>query len=63
ETRYTDSVKLGQVSKGSQMCVRTNSGHMGLVTFQGAAASGDPSDYVSVDLTVWRNAEEPTTEN
>ncbi|MDX3689452.1 serine/threonine-protein kinase [Streptomyces europaeiscabiei] len=63
ETRYTDSVKLGQVSKGSQMCVRTNSGHMGLVTFQGAAASGDPSDYVSVDITVWRNAEEPTTEN
>ncbi|MGW1671660.1 serine/threonine-protein kinase [Streptomyces sp. NPDC002324] len=63
ETRYTASVKLGQVAKGSQMCVRTNSGHMGLVTFQGAAASGDPSDYVSVDITVWRNAEEPTTEN
>ncbi|MBP5863976.1 protein kinase [Streptomyces scabiei] len=63
ETRYTASVKLGQVAKGSQMCVRTNSGHMGLVTFQGAPASGDPSDYVSVDITVWRNAEEPTTEN
>ncbi|MBE4737924.1 MULTISPECIES: serine/threonine-protein kinase [Streptomyces] len=63
ETRYTDSVKLGQVSKGSQMCVRTNSGHMALVTFQGSAPSGDPSDYVSVDITVWRNAEEPTTEN
>ncbi|MEH0650617.1 protein kinase [Streptomyces scabiei] len=63
ETRYTASVKLGQVAKGSQMCVRTNSGHMGLVTFQGSPASGDPSDYVSVDITVWRNAEEPTTEN
>ncbi|WEH18315.1 serine/threonine-protein kinase [Streptomyces sp. VNUA24] len=63
ETRYTASVKLGQVAKGSQMCVRTNSGHMGLVTFRGSAASGDPSDYVSVDITVWRNAEEPTTEN
>ncbi|MEI5524287.1 serine/threonine-protein kinase [Streptomyces brasiliscabiei] len=63
ETRYTASVQLGQVSKGSQMCVRTNSGHMGLVTFQGSAASGDPSDYVSVDITVWRNAEEPVTEN
>ncbi|MFE7767437.1 protein kinase [Streptomyces sp. NPDC057438] len=63
ETRYTASVKLGQVAEDSQMCVRTNSGHMGLVTFRGSAASGDPSDYVSVDITVWRNAEEPTTEN
>ncbi|MFF5364964.1 serine/threonine-protein kinase [Streptomyces scabiei] len=63
ETRYTSSVKLGQVAEGSQMCVRTDSGHMGLVTFRGSAASGDPSDYVSVDITVWRNAEEPTTEN
>ncbi|MDX3131331.1 serine/threonine-protein kinase [Streptomyces europaeiscabiei] len=63
ETRYSDYVKLGQVAKGSQMCVRTDSGHIGLVTFQGSAPSGDPSDYVSVDITVWRNAEEPTTDN
>ncbi|QFQ96922.1 serine/threonine protein kinase [Streptomyces phaeolivaceus] len=63
ETRYSDHVKLGQVSQGSQMCVRTDSGHIGLVTFQGSAPSGDPSDYVSIDITVWRNAEEPTTTN
>ncbi|WP_200307450.1 serine/threonine-protein kinase [Streptomyces adelaidensis] len=61
ETRYTENVKLGQLSKGSQLCVRTNSGHIGLVTFQGSAPSGDPSDYISVDITVWRNAEEPVT--
>ncbi|UUU21762.1 serine/threonine-protein kinase [Streptomyces sp. DSM 40750] len=62
ETRYAESVKLGQLSKGSQLCVRTDSGHMALVTFQGSAPSGDPSDYVSVDVTVWRNAEEPITD-
>ncbi|MEV0218065.1 serine/threonine-protein kinase [Streptomyces sp. NPDC050704] len=61
ETRYTKGVALGQLSKGSQMCVHTASGHIGLVTYQGSAPSGDPSDYVSVDITVWRNAEEPTT--
>ncbi|MFE7840678.1 serine/threonine-protein kinase [Streptomyces sp. NPDC057474] len=62
ETRYTENVKLGQLSKGLQLCVRTDSGHIGLVTFQGTAPSGDPSDYVSVDITVWRNAEEPVTD-
>ncbi|MGW0709948.1 protein kinase domain-containing protein [Streptomyces sp. NPDC002643] len=62
ETRYAEYVKPGQLSKGSQMCVRTNSGHIGLVTFQGSAPSGDPSDYISVDITIWRNAEEPITD-
>ncbi|MBD9701562.1 serine/threonine protein kinase [Streptomyces sp. ID01-12c] len=59
ETRYTEEVTLGQLAQGTQLCVRTNSGHIGLVIFQGAAPSGDPSDYISVDITVWRNAEEP----
>jgi serine/threonine protein kinase len=61
ETRYAETVTLGQLSKGTQMCIHTASGHIGLVTFQGSAPSGDPSDYVSVDITVWRNAEEPTS--
>ncbi|MFE9764568.1 protein kinase [Streptomyces sp. NPDC005808] len=61
ETRYAATVTLGQLSKGSQMCVHTESGHIALVTFQGSAPTGDPSDYVSVDITVWRNAEEPTS--
>ncbi|MFD4527371.1 protein kinase [Streptomyces sp. NPDC058470] len=61
ETRYAETVTLGQLSKGTQMCVHTASGHIGLITFQGSAPSGDPSDYVSVDITVWRNAEEPTS--
>ncbi|MEV6176254.1 serine/threonine-protein kinase [Streptomyces sp. NPDC052015] len=62
ETRYTKEVQLSQLSKGSQMCVHTSSGHIALVTFRGSAPENDPSDYVSVDITVWRNAEEPSTQ-
>jgi hypothetical protein len=43
------------------MCVHTSSGHISLVTFKGTAPAGDPSDFVSVDLTIWRNAEEPSS--
>ncbi|WP_461071061.1 serine/threonine-protein kinase [Streptomyces pseudoechinosporeus] len=63
ETRYTKDVSLAQISEGSQLCVHTASGHIALVTYRGSAPSGDPSDYVAVDITVWRNAEEPSTEN
>ncbi|MFF3497864.1 serine/threonine-protein kinase [Streptomyces sp. NPDC003247] len=62
ETRYTKEVELTQLSKGSQMCVHTPSGHIALVTYRGTAPETDPSDYVSVDITVWRNAEEPSAE-
>ncbi|MFH8799792.1 serine/threonine-protein kinase [Streptomyces sp. NPDC017936] len=57
ETRYAESVSLSQLSKGARLCVHS-SGHIALVTFRGSAAATDPSDYVSVDLTIWRNAEE-----
>ncbi|MGW7412986.1 serine/threonine-protein kinase [Streptomyces sp. NPDC054863] len=59
ETRFTERLTIGQVSSGSQICVHTESGHIGLVTFRGRSAESDPSDYVTVDLTLWRNAEEP----
>ncbi|MFI6033051.1 serine/threonine-protein kinase [Streptomyces sp. NPDC051315] len=61
ETRYAESVSLSQLSKGSQFCVHTGSGHIALVTFRGTAPQSDPSDYVSLDLTIWRNAEEPSS--
>ncbi|MFH9858052.1 protein kinase [Streptomyces sp. NPDC017202] len=59
ETRYAERVSLSQLAKGTQLCVHTTSGHIALVTFKGGAPQGDPSDFVSVDLTIWRNAEEP----
>ncbi|USQ88083.1 protein kinase [Streptomyces phaeoluteigriseus] len=62
ETRYTKEVQLSQVSKGSQLCVHSTSGHIALVTFKGSAPENDPSDYVTVDVTVWRNAEDPGSE-
>jgi hypothetical protein len=62
ETRYAESVSLSQLSKGSQFCVHTGSGHIALVTFRGTASENDPSDYVSLDFTIWRNAEEPSSQ-
>ncbi|GKQ34225.1 serine/threonine-protein kinase [Streptomyces sp. A012304] len=62
ETRYAESVSLSQLSKGSQFCVHTGSGHIALVTYRGSAPESDPSDYVSLDLTIWRNAEDPDAE-
>ncbi|MBQ1159420.1 serine/threonine protein kinase [Streptomyces sp. A73] len=60
ETRFTDSVKLNQLSPGSRLCVRTSSGHLALVTYRGHAPESDPSNYVKLDVTVWRNAVEAT---
>ncbi|MEU1127408.1 hypothetical protein ABZ371_28425, partial [Streptomyces sp. NPDC005899] len=54
-TRYTTSIDVDKVGKGSRICVKTGSGHYGLVTVHGFASKDSPSQYVSVDLTVWRN--------
>ncbi|MFF5755912.1 serine/threonine-protein kinase [Streptomyces longwoodensis] len=61
ETRYAAEVTLSQLSAGTRLCVHTRSGHIALVTYRRSAPENDPSDFVSVDLTIWRNAEEPTT--
>ncbi|MCX5201407.1 protein kinase [Streptomyces sp. NBC_00237] len=60
ETRFTERLTLSQVSPGSQLCVHTESGHIALVTFRGRSSPSDPSDYVTLDLTLWRNAEQPS---
>ncbi|GAA2084021.1 serine/threonine-protein kinase [Streptomyces albiaxialis] len=61
ETRYTEELQMDRVSKGSQVCVYTDSGHIGLVTYKQRSPESDPSDdYITIDLTVWRNATEPT---
>ncbi len=56
ETRFATSIGFDRLSKGSRICVRTGSGHISLVTFNGLAPESDPSDYVKLDVTVWRNA-------
>ncbi|HET6857310.1 MAG TPA: hypothetical protein VFH94_09475, partial [Streptomyces sp.] len=54
-TRYTTSIAKDKVGKGSRICVKTGSGHYGLVTLRSFASKDSPSQFVSVDLTVWRN--------
>lgn len=56
ETRYADRLSLDVLSKGSKFCVLTNSGHVGVVTYQGKSPDSDPSRFVTLDVTVWRNA-------
>ncbi|WP_404953382.1 serine/threonine-protein kinase [Streptomyces sp. 147326] len=59
ETRYAKSVRLDQLGDGSQLCVLSDAGHIAVVTYRGKSGSSDPSKYITLDLTVWRNAEDP----
>ncbi|GAA2488584.1 hypothetical protein [Streptomyces gobitricini] len=59
ETRYAGRVDLDSLSKGSQLCVLTNGGHVGLVTYQGKSPESDPSHYITLDVTVRRGAIAP----
>ncbi|NEB82237.1 serine/threonine protein kinase, partial [Streptomyces sp. SID14478] len=60
ETRFTEQIDLDQLSAGSQICIRSDAGHIGVATYRGRSGANDPSTYVSFDLTIWRNAEQPT---
>lgn len=61
ETRFTEKIMLDQISVGSQFCVLSDAGHIAVATYRGKGESGDAT-YVTFDLTIWRNAEEPVTE-
>ncbi|WP_328764738.1 serine/threonine-protein kinase [Streptomyces sp. NBC_00272] len=56
ETRFTETVYVNKLAKGRQVCITTGSGHLGLLTVQGFSAEESPSTYMTVDVTVWRNA-------
>ncbi|MFC5029658.1 serine/threonine-protein kinase [Streptomyces fildesensis] len=58
-TRYATSILKETLTKGSKICVTTESGHIGLVTIRGFGSEHTDSEYVTVDLTVWRNAVVP----
>ncbi|MCX5386528.1 serine/threonine-protein kinase [Streptomyces sp. NBC_00083] len=59
ETRYTDKIGLDQLTDGSEICVLSDAGHIAVATYRGKSGSNDPSVYITLDLTVWRNAEAP----
>lgn len=56
ETRFAGSIPVSKLSKGRQVCVTTEAGHMALLTYQGHSSEDSPSRYMTVDVTVWRNA-------
>ncbi|MFJ6432618.1 serine/threonine-protein kinase [Streptomyces sp. NPDC091416] len=56
ETRFADDIGLEKLTKGRQVCVITGTGHLALVTYQGHSPDDSPSDYMTIDVTVWRNA-------
>ena len=56
-TRYTTSIAKDKLGRGSRICVKTGSGHYGLVIVHRFAPRESPSQFVSVDLTVWRNVD------
>ncbi|WP_059008172.1 serine/threonine-protein kinase [Streptomyces specialis] len=55
-SRYTDSIDREAAPPGSQICVTTATGDIGLVTVVDYAPDDSPSAYVTVDITVWRGA-------
>ncbi|WP_406513558.1 protein kinase [Streptomyces sp. NBC_00161] len=59
ETRYTEKIGLDQLSDGTEICVLSDAGHIAVATYRGKSGAKDPSTYITLDLTIWRNAEEP----
>ncbi|MFF8271686.1 serine/threonine-protein kinase [Streptomyces sp. NPDC016562] len=57
-TRFTEKVGMDQLTDGSQMCVLSKAGHIAVATFRGKSGANEPSKYLTVDLTIWRNAED-----
>lgn len=59
ETRYTEKIGLDQLTDGSEVCVLSDAGHIAVATYRGRSGENDPSTYITLDLTIWRNAEQP----
>ncbi|MER6257056.1 serine/threonine-protein kinase [Streptomyces sp. NPDC001584] len=56
-TRFTEKIGLDQLTDGSQVCVLSKAGHITLATFRGRSGVKEETRFITVDLTVWRNAE------
>ncbi|MFB7368563.1 protein kinase [Streptomyces sp. NPDC056222] len=44
---------------GDRLCLISGTGHVGLITFRGTAPSPGTTDYITVDVKVWRDAVNP----
>ncbi|WP_326736393.1 protein kinase domain-containing protein [Streptomyces sp. NBC_01022] len=56
ETRFTSNIYVDKLSKGRQICITTGTGHLALLTYQSHSPEDSASDYMTIDVTVWRNA-------
>ncbi|MCX5397458.1 hypothetical protein [Streptomyces sp. NBC_00102] len=56
ETRFTEQLDLARLVKGTQICVRTEAGHLGLIVVRALPSETAAAHYMTVDATVWRNA-------
>lgn len=56
ETRFALTLPVAKVDKATQICLHTADGHLALVTVKGFSKESDPSDHLSLDLTLWRGA-------
>lgn len=63
DTRYTEYVSKKSISARSRFCLLTSAGDVGLLTVKGFSDESDPSVYMKLDLTVWRQALEVDTSN
>ncbi|MFD9334434.1 serine/threonine-protein kinase [Streptomyces sp. NPDC060028] len=61
DTRFSQTVYVNKLSKGRQVCVITGAGHVGLLTVQGFSPEDSTSKYITLDVTVWRNAISPAS--
>ncbi|MFD7321718.1 protein kinase [Streptomyces sp. NPDC059875] len=52
-------VWVKDLAVGDRLCLISGTGHVGLISFRGTAPSPDTTDYITVDVKVWRNAVSP----
>ncbi|MGW1772788.1 protein kinase domain-containing protein [Streptomyces sp. NPDC002104] len=57
-TRFTEKITLDQLTAGSEVCVLSDAGHIAVATYRGKSGAKESSQYITLDLTIWRNAEQ-----
>lgn len=56
DTRYLpQEISVSRFSQGRHLCATTQDGLIALVTFEGQSPSTSASQYVTLDITIWRD--------
>ncbi|WP_241740874.1 serine/threonine-protein kinase [Streptomyces sp. L2] len=60
DTRYLpQEISLSRFSKGRQLCATTQDGIVALITYESQSPSSSASQYVTLDISIWRDAVPP----